>query len=235
MATLFERKAPKIVGDLVRDLDLRDFQAAGFVGNFGAETAGFKLMQEGKPVVPGSRGGYGWAQWTGPRRRQFEAWAKAKGLDVRSDAANYGFLVHELRTTEKAALAAVRKTDDVVEAAVCVETKFERPGVSARNKRISYAKLALKLYQQSRLPEPADEVPEVDVPMPEPRLPPDVEPVEPVERREKSMLRRFTEWSSAASGMSFLAYATDWRVIVAIGAVAIGGFLVWHFFIRKRK
>ena len=30
---------------------------------------------------PGAKGGWGWAQWTGKRRRQFEAYVKEHNLD----------------------------------------------------------------------------------------------------------------------------------------------------------
>jgi tail lysozyme len=65
----FAQKAPGIMSNLTQDFGLTREQAAGLVGNFGAETGGFAKLQEVKPLVPGSRGGWGWAQWTGPRRR----------------------------------------------------------------------------------------------------------------------------------------------------------------------
>lgn len=69
---LFRSKAPWIMALLMRDFpwDLDD--AASALGNIGHECAGFTALQETKPTVPGSRGGFGWNQWTGPRRRNFE-------------------------------------------------------------------------------------------------------------------------------------------------------------------
>src|SRR5262245_59223790 len=86
---------------LQSDLGFSKAGAAGMAGNLHWECNGFKTLQEIKPVVKGSRGGYGWAQWTGPRRRQYEAWCKSQKLDPASKEANYGFLKHELQTTEK--------------------------------------------------------------------------------------------------------------------------------------
>jgi hypothetical protein len=64
---LFQSKAPRIMHDPVRDLSLTTVQAAGILGNIGHECAGFTLLQEQKPIR-GGRGGWGWCQWTGPRR-----------------------------------------------------------------------------------------------------------------------------------------------------------------------
>lgn len=37
------------------------------------ERGGFTLLQEQKPTVAGSKGSFGWYQWTGPRRRAYFA------------------------------------------------------------------------------------------------------------------------------------------------------------------
>lgn len=62
--TLFRPKAPWIMELLMRDfpaLDLDD--AAAILGNLRHESGGFASLQEVKPTVKGSKGGYGWAQW----------------------------------------------------------------------------------------------------------------------------------------------------------------------------
>jgi TP901 family phage tail tape measure protein len=141
----FAAKAPGVMSDLMRDFGLTKEQAAGIVANLGHESAGFTAYQEGKPLVPGSRGGAGWAQWTGPRRRQFEAWAAAKGLDPRSDAANYGFLKHELNGSHAGALAAVRRENSAQGAMVAFENTFERAGVKNWASRQGYLNKALGL------------------------------------------------------------------------------------------
>jgi Phage tail lysozyme len=103
--TLFAQKAPAIIEQLMADFQLSDIQAAAILGNIGHECAGFHALHElGQPE---GRGGYGWAQWTGPRREKFLAWCKQYRLDWQSEAANYGFLKHELETTEGAAIAAL--------------------------------------------------------------------------------------------------------------------------------
>lgn len=145
-ATVFVTKAPKIVADLMRDFGLSDFQAAGAVGNLGYESGGFELFQEVNPVG-GGEGGYGWAQWTGPRRRAYFAWAAERGLDVKSDAANYGFLKHELQTTEATTIPALKRTTTLYDAMLTFETKFERAGVKRYERRMEYAEQALAAYR----------------------------------------------------------------------------------------
>ncbi|WP_048863260.1 phage tail tip lysozyme, partial [Acidisphaera rubrifaciens] len=44
--------------------------------------------------------------WHGPRRAEFLKWAAEHGLDWHSDAANMGFMEHELQTPQYAGLLA---------------------------------------------------------------------------------------------------------------------------------
>jgi len=127
----------RLTQDLMRDFGLTREQAAGFVGNLDHETGGFKFMQEIEPVVPGSRGGYGFAQWTGPRRRAFEAWAEENNLPLDSYEANYGYLRHELEnTSEGSVLDPLRNAANVTDAATIVSEKFLRPGKPNLGSRI---------------------------------------------------------------------------------------------------
>jgi hypothetical protein len=98
--------------------------------------------------VKGSRGGYGYAQWTGPRRRQFEAWAALKGLNPASYEANYGFLRHELdNTSEGNILSTLRKTNSAADAARVVSRDFLRPGVVHMESRVGRANDYLSSYK----------------------------------------------------------------------------------------
>lgn len=136
--------APSVIQRLSRDLNITPQQAAGIVGQLGHESAGLQAINEYQPVVPGSRGGFGWAQWTGPRRRQFESWAKNQGLDVADPEANYGFLIHELTNTpEKRALEAVRAAPDAISAGRAFTDTFLRPGTPAYKSRDSWVERAL--------------------------------------------------------------------------------------------
>jgi hypothetical protein len=104
----FEETAKRIIRDLMRDFGLDVPSACAIVGNFGHETGGFTKLQEIKPTVSGSRGGFGWAQWTGPRRRSYEAWCDKHTLDPTTYDANYGFAKYELQNDYAAAIKRVR-------------------------------------------------------------------------------------------------------------------------------
>jgi hypothetical protein len=142
---VFDQKAPAIMKALIRDVDITDFQAGGVLGNIGHECAGFRHFQEIGIVPP--KGGWGWCQWTGPRRRAFEQWASQQGHDFKSDEANYGFLVHELHTTEQNALLALKKTGSLQEATKSFMDRFERPGAPHLSSRLTWAARAMKAYQ----------------------------------------------------------------------------------------
>lgn len=107
--------------------------AVGFTGNFGVESRYDPGINEIAPLVEGSRGGFGLPQWTGPRRRQFEAYAgdKVADLDTQLD-----FLMHELATTERSARDAIYSARDPIEAARLVSSKFLRPGIPHLDRRI---------------------------------------------------------------------------------------------------
>ena len=122
---------------LIQDFGLTPAAAAGFAGNLAHESGNFRQLQEISPIVKGSRGGFGWAQWTGPRRRQFEEWSKQNGLDPSSADANYGFLKYELSNTpEGGVLKSLEGINDPSQAAQIVSNKFLRPGVPHMNSRI---------------------------------------------------------------------------------------------------
>ncbi|MCC6315356.1 MAG: peptidoglycan-binding protein [Thermomicrobiales bacterium] len=144
---LFRRKAPAIMRRLMDEFGLDAEGAAAVLGNLGHESGGFRFLQEKKPLVPGSRGGWGWAQWTGPRRRAFEAWIEARGLDPASDAANYGFLAYELRGPEARAIPAVRRARGLAGKVKAFEASFERAGVKHYPSRERWASVALAAFE----------------------------------------------------------------------------------------
>lgn len=149
---LFALKAPWIMELLMRDFALDLDSAAAILGNLGHECGGFTLMQEQKPVVKGSAGGYGWPQWTGPRRRAFEAYCSRNNLDPKEDRANYGWLFVELSTTEKAAIPAVRKATTLAGKVKAFELAFERAGVKHYDSRNAWAARAIAAYKAAPQP-----------------------------------------------------------------------------------
>ncbi len=122
---LYAQRAPMIMADLKRELGLTHEQAAGLVGNLGYESAGFKALQEGRPIS--GAGGFGYAQWTGPRRRKFMQYAQQRGLDPKSHEANVGFLKHELTGEHAGFLRRLKQTKTLQEATRLTHEVYETP------------------------------------------------------------------------------------------------------------
>lgn len=150
----FEERCRRLGPALMRQLALTDVQAAGLLGNLGHETGGFRHLQEASPSLPGSRGGWGIAQWTGPRRLAMERWSRAHGLDPASDEANEGYLLDELRGSEAAAVTALKLCATLEQATETFCRAFERPGIPALADRIVWARKALRAIRTAGAPPP---------------------------------------------------------------------------------
>lgn len=142
--TLFEQKCITYIPRLQKDLNITRIQACGIFGNLGTETGGFLHLQELNPTVKGSRGGYGWMQWTGPRRKKYEAWCKANNKVPSADESNYEYLVLETRTDELHSLIQLRKTTTTDAATETFMLKNLRPGTQHLDNRKRWAKIAEK-------------------------------------------------------------------------------------------
>lgn len=168
MATLWDRYVTLLVPDLCKQLGIEPWQACGIIGNLAVESGKFKFTQEITPLG-GGRGGLGWAQWTGPRRRAYEAYLKTSGLPASSYKANLDYLIRELTGKVpgfdyRHALAQLKKTSTVRAAAETFCGQFEKPGVPHLATRIQYANEAWYIYQKSKTaPEPAPPVGEPPV------------------------------------------------------------------------
>jgi hypothetical protein len=144
---VFRAKAPGIMRLLMQDFPLDLLDVAAIMGNLGHESGGLTEFQEKVPTVKGSRGGWGWAQWTGPRRREFEAYCSRNGFDLKSDKANYGWLFVELRTTERRAIPAVKSANGLDAKVRAFEVAFQRAGVKHYPSRNIWAQRALDAYR----------------------------------------------------------------------------------------
>lgn len=114
----FDKRGGWLIRNLMEELGLTQIQAAAIVGTLGAES-GLEAIQEHHPIS--GRGGFGWAQWTGPRRDAFEAFARTL------DEANYRFLIKELRGSQGHALDQLKKTTSLEAATFTFIAQFERP------------------------------------------------------------------------------------------------------------
>lgn len=146
----FRSVAPTFMRRLLGDFPvLGELDLAAVFGNAGHESRGLTDDQEDKPTVKGSRGGANWMQWTGPRRRQLEAFAAEHKLDPNGDEAAYRFLVHELRGAEKKAIGALTRAKTLSGKVQAFEKAFLRAGIKHYPGRLRWAEIALDAYKKA--------------------------------------------------------------------------------------
>lgn len=231
----FEERGGRVVRNLVQQFALSPNQAAGIVGNLGYESIGFTTLQEKKPLVEGSAGGYGWAQWTAGRRRAFEAYCNAGGLDQASDEANYGFLCKELNSTHAYVLRALKHETELERCVFVFGRLYEAPfGTTATNLpgyegRLDYAIQALDGYQADFQPDTDDLKPEA-APRSQPDMRADLTPrgSDPI-GHQKAVVAAMTGpsvgvlgwWANARHGLGIPEH------VIADMVGIISGVLVW--------
>jgi len=111
--------------------------ADGFLKNFQDESGFDPGINEIAPLVPGSRGGFGLAQWTGPRRVALEQFASERGKPVSDWKTQLDFLDSELRGPEYAAAQKIMGASDSGSAAAAVATHFLRPSKEHLDRRVA--------------------------------------------------------------------------------------------------
>lgn len=121
---LIERGIPEPVAD-------------GFLMNFRDESGLNPAINEAKPLVPGSRGGFGLAQWTGPRRVALEQFAANAGRPVDDVNTQLDFLVNELKGPEAAAAQSFMGAQTPQDAAVAIAKNFLRPAPENLQRRVA--------------------------------------------------------------------------------------------------
>lgn len=198
--------------------------AAAAFGNAGHESLGFTKLQEIKPTVKGSRGGYGWFQWTGPRRKAFEAWCRDEGLDPVSATANIGFLAHELATSERVTVGKVSAAVGLEGKTKAFEMAFERPGVPHTDRRLAWARIALDAYNAAY---PASAVP---VPSSRPSAP---AVVPGLDKPMTVSTTNIASVASAATGGIAAFSGLDWKVALPI-VLVLGGLAAWVILQRRK-
>lgn len=105
--------------------DLGVTHAAGMAdAAYAIGESGIRGINEDKRsiAVPGSKGGFGYLQWTAERRTNFESFARAHNLDPASDEANIQFHEFELSHSDPALL-----------------TRMRTPGISAADQASGFA------------------------------------------------------------------------------------------------
>jgi hypothetical protein len=148
------QKGVEIAKKLMKDLNLKDFQASAIVGNLIAESGLYPDRIQGAGVKTGKLKingvtGYGYAQWTSKDRQQNLAdTAKTYGVNYQTqnltDDINYAFLLKELQ--KSSATKSLRNSSNLRQATDIVLKKYEKPydqGEGALNKRAGYAQQIL--------------------------------------------------------------------------------------------
>lgn len=155
----FNKWAPIFMVNLQKDFNIDVEDSAAIIGNGGHESNGFKSLQEVKPLIPGSKGGYGIMQWTGPRRREYEAYCKRNNLDPAAMETNYKFLFVELKGPEGRVLQKMKAVKGLKAKTKVFSETFLRPGIPHMDSRYIWAERALKAYDVAPT-EPVQSVPE---------------------------------------------------------------------------
>jgi hypothetical protein len=114
--------------------------AQGIVANMIAESRLDPGINEIAPLVPGSRGGFGLNQWTGPRRRALEAAATQRGVPVSDLDFQLDYTLEELNGPERGAMNALSRATTAEEAARLYSERFLRPGIPHMDRRLSEAR-----------------------------------------------------------------------------------------------
>lgn len=146
--------APEIRKGLI-DRGLQPHIADAFILNFQDESGLNPGINEQNPTVPGSRGGYGLYQLTGPRRREYEAFAAERGVNPADTNAQLDFLAGELGLpvqgvenlpffgSEAGAAKSILSAPDTATAAQAIVNNFLRPAPEHRQARAArYARVA---------------------------------------------------------------------------------------------
>jgi len=141
----FSSKAPGVIARLVKDIpQWQVLDACACLGNLGAES-GLAAVQEVGQTPP--HGGFGWAQWTGPRRTDFFNFCTSHNLDPNSDEGNYQMLLSELKGPYASTVAAVAAAPDLTAKTAAFEQFYERAGVIRMQARDNMASAALAAWQ----------------------------------------------------------------------------------------
>lgn len=111
--------------------------ADAFVMNFQDESGLNPGINEIEPLVPGSRGGFGLYQLTGPRRVAYEQFAQQRGVEPADVDAQLDFMMMELQGPESRAAQRIFAAPDTGTAAAAIVTDFLRPAEEHRNRRVA--------------------------------------------------------------------------------------------------
>lgn len=125
--------------------------AAALVGNFMNESFARldPTIGEVDPQVPGSRGGFGIAQWTGPRRVQLEQYAAANNAYVGNFTMQLNWSAHELENDLRFVYTWLQEDQTIESATETIFAWYENPQVSVDFKRQYSEAKSWRSYQRA--------------------------------------------------------------------------------------
>lgn len=116
---------------------LPEHVADAFLMNMQDESGLNPGINEASPTVPGSRGGFGLYQLTGPRRVAYEQYAQQLGVDPSNVDAQLDFMMNELQGPEANAYQSILAAPDTGSAAAAIVNDFLRPAEEHRARRVA--------------------------------------------------------------------------------------------------
>lgn len=131
------RVDPSFVRNGLIQRGMPEYLADAFTMNAGDESNFDPGINEIAPLVPGSKGGFGFFQWTGPRRRAYEAFAAQRGVNPADGETQLDFLMTELQGPEARAARSIFAAPDTASAAVAIARDFLRPAPENLAKRVA--------------------------------------------------------------------------------------------------
>lgn len=132
-----ERVSPQFIIEGLMRRGYPAHVAQGFVMNMMDESGLRPGINEAAPIVPGSRGGFGLYQLTGPRRTAYEQFAFQRGVDPADANAQLDFLDYEMKGPESRAAKSILSTRNPQEAAVAIARDFLRPASEHLQNRVA--------------------------------------------------------------------------------------------------
>jgi hypothetical protein len=134
---VLHRVSSKAAMDFFQSNGWEKHHAAGIVGNLDVESDGMNAYVREKG---NSKKGWGLAQWTSPNRMSgLLEYAKSKGEKVPSFYTQLEYVNKELGSSEKKAGDLLRRTKTPEAAAKMFSSAYERPGVTATQRRVAAA------------------------------------------------------------------------------------------------
>lgn len=128
----------------------------GYEPHHAAALTGNMMQESGVGLNTGAIGdngnAFGMAQWNGPRRRQYLAFARKRGKRPDDLDTQIEFLDWELKNSERSAAAKILNAPDARSAAQIASNEFWRPGEPHLSRRMAFADTLMQQFEEGKVP-----------------------------------------------------------------------------------